>query len=51
MQGEYIRQLLAGIALFLFALDIIEDVAKASGDLIRRKIQGLTNKTWKAFLT
>ncbi len=51
MQRGHIWQLLAGISLFLFALDIIEGVAKASNDVIRRKIESFTNTTVKAFLT
>ena len=49
--GAHIWQFLAGIALFLYALDLLEGIAKSGGSAFQKRVQRATNTKLKSVLT
>lgn len=51
MQRSTLWQFLGGIAIFLYALDVIEEIAKSGGAKMQKWIESMTNtKTKSLFL-
>jgi phosphate:Na+ symporter len=49
--GSHVWQFLAGIALFLYALDLLEGIAKSGGSAFQKRVQKATNTKLKSVLT